>query len=211
MSNCVKYYGKTLLTGYRLPYLINLLPTAKLAKNHFMQMGKEYGKLKVMQNGVVLLWLCISWSLIQTNFLNIFKVFKSTQIGAMGYFYIQVWTDPISNIYKSFEKKLNKNFPENNVKFLNIGSCSLLIVHNAFQKVLTCLTIDLDQIPCDNFFFKLSFSCKNVTNSNFHKEVIMVFIGTTAKYCFAKNLIPDKKQGVLKRNVFFFLLQYHNI
>ena len=88
---------------------------------------------------------------------------------------------------------------------MNIGSCSLLIVHNAFQKVLTCLTIDLDQIPCDNFFFKLSFSCKNVTNSNFHKEVIMVFIGTTAKYCFAKNLIPDKKQVGFKKECFFFV------
>ena len=94
---------------------------------------------------------------------------------------------------------------------MNIGSCSLLIVHNAFQKVLTCLTIDLDQIPCDNFFFKLSFSCKNVTNSNFHKEVIMVFIGTTAKYCFAKNLIPYKKQVGFKKECVFFLLQYHNI
>ena len=94
---------------------------------------------------------------------------------------------------------------------MNIGSCSLLIVHNASQKVLTCLTTDLDQIPCDNFFFKLSFSCKNVTNSNFHKEVIMVFIGTTAKYCFAKNLIPYKKQVGFKKECVFFLLQYHNI
>ena len=36
------------------------------------------------------------------------------------------------NIKKSFEKKLNKNFQENNVKFLNIESFSLRKVHNAF-------------------------------------------------------------------------------
>ena len=46
----------------------------------------------------------------------------------------------------------------------------------------------------------------NVTNSNFHKEVNTVFIGTTAKNCFAKNLIPDKKQvGFKKECVSFFV------
>ena len=34
----------------------------------------------------------------------------------------------------------------------------------------------------------------DVTNSNFHKEVITVDIGTRAKSYFAKNLIPDEKQ-----------------
>ena len=63
------------------------------------------------------------------------------------------------NINQSFEKKLNKNLQENNVEFLNIGSCSLHKVHNAFHKGLSCLKIDLDQFACDIYpFFKLSSS-----------------------------------------------------
>ena len=41
----------------------------------------------------------------------------------------------------------------------------------------------------------------DVTNSNFHKEVITVDIGTRAKSYFAKNLIPDEKQVDFKRTV----------
>ena len=63
------------------------------------------------------------------------------------------------NINKSFEKKLNKNFQENNVEFLSIGSCSVQNVHNVFLKGLPCLTINLDPFTC-NFFFKLSNSCR---------------------------------------------------
>ena len=44
------------------------------------------------------------------------------------------------NINKSFEKKLNKNFQENNVEFLSIGSCSVQNVHNIFLKGLPCLS-----------------------------------------------------------------------
>lgn len=53
------------------------------------------------------------------------------------------------NINKSFEKKRNKNFQEDNVEFLNIGSCSLHKVHNTFHKGLSCLTIDLEQFAYD--------------------------------------------------------------
>ena len=40
------------------------------------------------------------------------------------------------NINQSFEKKLNNNLQENNVEFMNIGSCSLHKVNNAFHKGL---------------------------------------------------------------------------
>lgn len=55
------------------------------------------------------------------------------------------------NINASFEKKINKNFHENNV--LNIGSCSLHKVHNAFHKCLFCLTFNLDRFACDIYLF----------------------------------------------------------
>ena len=60
------------------------------------------------------------------------------------------------NINQSFEKKLNNNLQENNVEFMNIGSCSLHKVNNAFHKGLSRLKIDLDQFACDIYpFFKL--------------------------------------------------------
>ena len=58
------------------------------------------------------------------------------------------------NINSLFEKKLNKSFQENDVKFLNIGLCSFQKVHNALRKGLSCLTIDLDQLACNFSFFK---------------------------------------------------------
>lgn len=36
---------------------------------------------------------------------------------------------------------------------MNIGSCSLHKVRNAFRKGLSCLKIDLDQFSCDIYFF----------------------------------------------------------
>ena len=61
------------------------------------------------------------------------------------------------NLKKSFQKKLSKKLEENNNQFLNIGSCNLLKVHNAFRKGLSELNIDLDQFACDIYlFFKLS-------------------------------------------------------
>ena len=41
----------------------------------------------------------------------------------------------------------------------------------------------------------------DVTNSNFHKKVITVDIGTKAKSCFSENLIPDEKQVGFKKEV----------
>ena len=47
----------------------------------------------------------------------------------------------------------------------------------------------------------------DVTNSNFHKEVYTLDIGTKAKSCFAENLIPDEKQmGFKKECVCFFFV-----
>ena len=61
------------------------------------------------------------------------------------------------NLNKSFQKKLSKKLEENNNQFLNIGSCNLHKVHNAFRKGLSELNIDLDQFACNiYFFFKLS-------------------------------------------------------
>ena len=61
------------------------------------------------------------------------------------------------NLSKSFQKKLSKKLEENNNQFLNIGSCNLHKVHNAFRKGLSELNIDLDQFARDIYFFlKLS-------------------------------------------------------
>ena len=61
------------------------------------------------------------------------------------------------NINKSFEKKLSDYLNENSMNILNLGSCSIHKVCNAFRKGLNCLDIDIDQFAYDiHFFFKLS-------------------------------------------------------
>ena len=41
----------------------------------------------------------------------------------------------------------------NNVEFLNIGSCGLHKIDNAFRKSLSCLANFLNQFACDVYFF----------------------------------------------------------
>ena len=50
----------------------------------------------------------------------------------------------------------------------------------------------------------------DVANSNFHKEVNTVDIGTKVKSYFAENLIPDEKQVGFKKECVVLWLQYHN-
>ena len=58
------------------------------------------------------------------------------------------------SVNKSFEKKLigclEKDYQ---TTFLNLGSCTFYIVHNAFRKGITELSIDIDQFAFDLHFF----------------------------------------------------------
>ena len=52
---------------------------------------------------------------------------------------------------------LQSNLAEAKTTFLNIGTCPLHIVHNAFRKGVSSLVCNVDQFAIDiHFFFKLS-------------------------------------------------------
>ena len=74
----------------------------------------------------------------------------------------------VPSVNKSFEKKLigclEKDYQ---TTVVTLGSCTLRIVHNAFRKGMTKVSIDIDQFACDlDFFFKYSSVrrevCKNM-------------------------------------------------
>ena len=72
-------------------------------------------------------------------------------------FFIHLGMDGPS-VNKSFEKKLiGRLEKEYQTTFPTLGSCTLHIVHDAFKKGITELSIDIDQFACDlHFFFKCS-------------------------------------------------------
>ena len=63
------------------------------------------------------------------------------------------------NVNKKFQSLLLESPYLENTTFLDIGTCPLHIVHNAFRKGVSSLRFNVDQFALDiNFFFKLSAS-----------------------------------------------------
>ena len=61
------------------------------------------------------------------------------------------------NVNKKFQRLLLESDGLGKTTFLDIGTCALHIVHNAFRKGVSSLKFDVDQFALDiHFFFKLS-------------------------------------------------------
>ena len=61
------------------------------------------------------------------------------------------------NVNKKFQRLLLESPYFENTTFLDVGTCPLHIVHNAFRKGVSSLRFNVDQLGLDiNFFFKLS-------------------------------------------------------
>ena len=61
------------------------------------------------------------------------------------------------NVNKKFQRLLLESSCLANITFLDVSTCSLHIVHNAFRKDVSSLRFNVDQFALDiNFFFKLS-------------------------------------------------------
>ena len=61
------------------------------------------------------------------------------------------------SVNKSFEDKLLTELRDQDIQILNIGSCCLHKVHNAFRNALKQIDCDFDQFVIDiHSFFKLS-------------------------------------------------------
>ena len=86
-----------------------------------------------------------------------FNLFMKNKLGLNPAFLLHIGMDG-PNVNKSFQRKLSKQLEdESNTSFLDYGSCSLHIVHNAFRKGIAALSFNIEQLILDlHYFFKLS-------------------------------------------------------
>ena len=87
----------------------------------------------------------------------------------MGQFTYATFGNGRTKFEQVISEKLSKKLEENNNQFLNIGSCNLHKVHNAFRKGLSELNIDLDQFACDIYFFFMLSSARREDYSDLEK------------------------------------------
>ena len=100
---------------------------------------------------------CLLITALLINLLNIFVTFIE-KIGLDLKFMLHLGMDGPNDNLKFQTLLLQSNLlAEAKTTFLNIGTCPLHIVHNAFRKGVSSLAYNVDQFAVDiHFFFKLS-------------------------------------------------------
>ena len=113
--------------------------------------SKHHGQIITAYCGSLFIDHYDSSDLVQ-HFIDFFKEMKLDN----SYLLRLVMDGPSVN--KAFEKKLSEKLHnEIDKSFINVGTCSLHIVHNSFRKAITTFDFNFDEFFCNvNFFCKLS-------------------------------------------------------
>ena len=114
------------------------------------------------------------------------------------------------SVNKSFEDKLLTELRDQDIQILNIGSCCLDKLYNAFRNALKQINCDFDQFAFDIHSF-LNLSTKwclkpttelvalDVNKKANLKSLKLIQIGTKARALFASNLFCDEQQDLFRK------------